>query len=71
MVTVADVASALEPSVRDDMSRPAVSDHVEERDCLLEALEKHHWRLRRTAATLGISRCTLWRRLRQYRISME
>ena len=70
-VTVADVASALESIPQDRMSQPPASEPVQERDCLLEALDKHHWKLRRTAATLGISRSTLWRRLRQYGISME
>jgi DNA-binding NtrC family response regulator len=71
MLTVGDVTSALESTALAAISGPVVSEHGQERDRLLEALERHHWKLRRTAATLGISRSTLWRRLRQHRISKD
>ena len=37
-----------------------------EKDAIVRSLEAHHWRLAETAKTLGISRTTLWRRLRAY-----
>jgi transcriptional regulator of acetoin/glycerol metabolism len=37
-----------------------------EKDAIVRSLEAHTWRLAETAKTLGISRTTLWRRLRAY-----
>lgn len=37
-----------------------------EKDAIVRSLESHNWRLAETARTLGISRTTLWRRLRAY-----
>ncbi|MBK6493675.1 MAG: hypothetical protein IPO52_09540 [Gemmatimonadetes bacterium] len=37
-----------------------------EKDAIVRSLEAHNWRLAETAKTLGISRTTLWRRLRAY-----
>ena len=37
-----------------------------EKDAIVHSLEAHNWRLAETAKTLGISRTTLWRRLRAY-----
>lgn len=37
-----------------------------EKDAIVRSLEAHSWRLAETAKTLGISRTTLWRRLRAY-----
>lgn len=37
-----------------------------EKDAIVRSLEAHAWRLADTAKTLGISRTTLWRRLRAY-----
>jgi DNA-binding NtrC family response regulator len=37
-----------------------------EKDAIVRSLEAHSWRLAETARTLGISRTTLWRRLRAY-----
>ena len=37
-----------------------------EKDAILDSLETHNWRLADTAKYLGISRTTLWRRLKAY-----
>lgn len=37
-----------------------------EKEAIVQSLEAHDWRLAETARSLGISRTTLWRRLRAY-----
>jgi len=37
-----------------------------EKEAIVRSLEAHDWRLAETAQSLGISRTTLWRRLRAY-----
>lgn len=37
-----------------------------EKSAIVHSLEAHNWKLADTAKTLGISRTTLWRRLRAY-----
>ena len=37
-----------------------------EREAIVRSLDEHGWRLAETAKNLGISRTTLWRRLRAY-----
>jgi len=43
----------------------------QERRAIVEALEHTGWRLTETARRLGISRTTLWRRLRDYGVERE
>jgi DNA-binding NtrC family response regulator len=45
-----------------------VKAHAADRERLLDALTQHHWNQKDTAASLGMSRTTLWRRLRELRI---
>jgi transcriptional regulator with PAS, ATPase and Fis domain len=45
-----------------------VANGDEERDRLLGVLEQAHWNHQRAAAALGISRTTLWRKMREHRI---
>lgn len=42
-----------------------------ERDAILETLKATNWKLTESARMLGISRTTLWRRLRAYGIGRE
>ncbi|HXV87247.1 MAG TPA: helix-turn-helix domain-containing protein [Gemmatimonadales bacterium] len=44
---------------------------LQERRAILERLESTGWRLAETARQLGISRTTLWRRLRAYGFTAE
>lgn len=37
-----------------------------EKEAIVRSLDQHDWRLAETAKSLGISRTTLWRRLRAY-----
>ena len=37
-----------------------------EKEAIVRSLDEHGWRLAETAKSLGISRTTLWRRLRAY-----
>jgi transcriptional regulator of acetoin/glycerol metabolism len=39
-----------------------------ERAELVAALDRNRWQLARTASSLGISRSTLWRKLRRHNI---
>ncbi len=42
-----------------------------ERDLILKLLEANDWRIHRTAQRLGISRVTLWRKMKEYGIQKE
>jgi transcriptional regulator of acetoin/glycerol metabolism len=41
-----------------------------ERQALLATIERNEWNMTRSAAQLGLSRATLYRKLRQHRISV-
>jgi transcriptional regulator with PAS, ATPase and Fis domain len=64
------VVAAPAPAAADDADAPLAPDAVEaERRELLEVLEKARWNIARTASSLGISRMTLYRRLRKLGIT--
>ena len=65
-VDVAEVTRAIE-----DMAIPASGADADpgERERLLAALNHHHWKLGPTAAALGMSRTTLWRRMKELGLS--
>ncbi|HEY0837166.1 MAG TPA: sigma-54 dependent transcriptional regulator [Azospirillum sp.] len=42
-----------------------------ERDAILQALDRHHWMMTETARALGISRKTLWEKIRRYHIERD
>jgi len=49
-----------------DTSEKAATLADRERNAILQTLEGHGWRLAQSAKALGISRTTLWRRLKEY-----
>lgn len=66
VLTEQDVAAALGSDfLGREQGHPGLSQK-EEPHRLLEALERHHWNRASAAASLGISRSTLWRKLRRY-----
>ena len=66
--------AALPPGVFDDRVRFIISLDVhdatersaDERERIRAALEQHRWRRSAAARSLGISRATLWRRMRDF-----
>jgi DNA-binding NtrC family response regulator len=64
LLTEADLPAAI--TVR--VESPAAGSDDGERSRLLGALEQSHWNQGRAAAALGISRTTLWRKMREHRI---
>ncbi len=67
LITESDLPAALTVSP-DAATRVPLDDFSVDRAHLLEALDRCHWNHQRAAATLGISRTTLWRKLREYQI---
>jgi DNA-binding NtrC family response regulator len=66
-ITERDVIAALGSSSLDTAIGDSNS-HEYLRDKLISALERHHWKIGRSAAALGISRSTLWRHLKKHGI---
>ena len=61
------VASATRPSTRAIMAVPLQQDHQPTPARKLSALlQAHGWNRQKTADALGISRSTLWRRMKEY-----
>jgi DNA-binding NtrC family response regulator len=63
VITAADLPAALSLA-----GRPSGAGVPDERQRLLEALQAARWSRAHAAARLGISRSTLWRKLREHRI---
>ena len=55
--------------VRHAASHPAPPAAIPEQDRLRAALELHHWKKAETARALGLSRSTLWRRMREHQLA--
>jgi DNA-binding NtrC family response regulator len=77
LITVDDLPAALSlvgrrrgPIQARELTRPAERDPSDERQRLLEALEAEHWSRAHAASRLGISRSTLWRKLREHQIDV-
>jgi DNA-binding NtrC family response regulator len=66
LVTERDVAAAMCDAPAATVTAIADLDASEEQRRTLAALEVHHWNRAETARHLGISRNTLWRRLRRW-----
>ena len=68
--TLSDPPSVLEPAVSTDAARPAVQRATTygdvERDAILDALRESRGRRGDAAKSLGISRSTLWRKIKLY-----
>jgi two-component system, NtrC family, response regulator HydG len=67
LITEADLPAALTVSP-DPRPRLIADDVAVDRVHLIDALDRCHWNHQRAAATLGISRTTLWRKLREFQI---
>jgi DNA-binding NtrC family response regulator len=67
LITEADLPAALTLSP-DSGPRPPADQVTVDRAHLLDALDRCHWNHQRAATTLGISRTTLWRKLREFQI---
>jgi transcriptional regulator of acetoin/glycerol metabolism len=58
------------PATREDAPRRLTDDApTGERDLLLRTLEEHRWNKGAAAATLGIDRSTLWRKMKRFGIA--
>jgi DNA-binding NtrC family response regulator len=67
LITEADLPASLTPSAASARPSP-VDDLTVDRARLIEVLDRCRWNHGRAAASLGISRTTLWRKLRELRI---
>jgi len=68
-VPAVDLPATL-PATREDTHRRSAEDaQTGERDLLLRSLEEHRWNKGAAAATLGIDRSTLWRKMKRLGIA--
>lgn len=67
LISEEDLPAVLTLSATSSAAVAAISD--DERARLVAALERCRWNQGRTAASLGISRTTLWRKLREHRVA--
>jgi two-component system, NtrC family, response regulator HydG len=71
LITEADLPAALtvaEAAATETVAASSSSGSSSERDRLLAALENARWNQSRAAEQLGMSRTTLWRKMREHRI---
>jgi transcriptional regulator of acetoin/glycerol metabolism len=47
----------------------APADGTDDRDAVERALTSHHWNREKAAAELGVSRSTLWRKMREFNLT--
>ncbi len=66
-ITEADLPATITVKAPLPAAKVAAAD-ASERERLLMTLDQCHWNQSRAAASLGISRTTLWRKLRELRI---
>ena len=57
------------PATREEAPVRSTDAPAGERDLLLRALEEHRWKKGAAAATLGIDRSTLWRKMKRLGIA--
>lgn len=69
-ISVADLPASITVQPRSGPARPTTAPADDERSRLLAALETSHWNQRRAATALGMSRTTLWRKLREHQIDV-
>ena len=67
-ITEADLPATITVKAPPALRRPLVSTAQNDREQLLTTLDRCRWNQSRAAASLGISRTTLWRKLRELRI---
>jgi DNA-binding NtrC family response regulator len=68
LITEADLPASVTVSSENARRLPAPRDTLSDREKLVEMLSRCHWSHQRAAANLGISRTTLWRKLRELQI---
>jgi DNA-binding NtrC family response regulator len=68
LITEADLPASVTVSSENARRLPTPRDASSDRDKLVETLDRCHWSHGRAAASLGISRTTLWRKLRELQI---
>src|SRR5262249_14539686 len=70
VITDTDFASILPSAALCEKTTCTALAHrcADERRLFIDTLNLHHWKIARAAASLGVSRSTLWRRLRRHHI---
>ncbi|MHC4270368.1 MAG: sigma-54 dependent transcriptional regulator [Planctomycetota bacterium] len=64
-------AEDLPNELREIKTTPSVDENSNERNRILQALEKTHWKKTKAAKLLGISRRTIYNKIKEYNISPE